>query len=313
MKFFDRFRKNKQETTEQVSDKEIEDLYKAEKRSRRVHIGFGIASIFLLGLLAASLLPFGGIAAFTSAFYAINLTLSISAIGCLAGAVISKVINRKNRAKIKLLKEAKISESHTKGQKSLDDKAIQKNKRKFIEDYEKNKKHLSQKQRDYILGLSNDGIDTTSSQEESKPVQEEKNNQEIKDWRKRESVSLSEARDILYDYQLPISNKKLKEEFDTKPQKGKIEGVLLYPEGGKPVSLVNVFETDNDIALDYANLELMHLINKIDSLEKVTIVRSIDDNKKTETKYARNGEKIYSDSEMTNLEKEITAKKTFTR
>lgn len=86
----------------EVSIEEIKDLKTAAYRSRKIHIGFGIAALCLLGLFAVSWFTLGGL----TAFWAINFTLSLSAIGCGISAIVAKIVNRKNMAKIKILEES---------------------------------------------------------------------------------------------------------------------------------------------------------------------------------------------------------------
>lgn len=288
-------------TDEQRLEAEIDDLYKAEKRSRRVHIGFGIASIFLLGLLVASMFSFGGFAALTTAFWAVNLTLSISAIGCLLGAGISKIINRKNRAKIKLLKQAQISETHMKNNKALDNKAIQKNKLRFAKTYQKGQKHLTEAQKQFLLHKANFGVDRATE----RPAEEET------DWRRKESLSSLEAVNVLSEYK-PLSNEKIKEEFETTAQDAKIEHLVLYPTGGRPIDISNFIEADNDVSYNMAKYDMMNIINKTKGLAGVKMIETIDGETNRISKPYVEGKPIFDNDEVKAVKEKIESKRSHT-
>ncbi len=296
MNFFNR--KNSQVKETQDIDAEIQDLENASKRSRWFHIGFGIASLCLLGLLALSLSAFGGIAALTTAFYAVNLTLSITVLGCLAGAVISKIFNRKNNAKLKILREAKISQNHMKNSKVLDDKAIQKNKRNLLKHYDRGSKFLSEAQKEYIQKMVNEGVDNTKQ-----PQVEEK---EV-NWRQKENISLKEAQDVLYNYEVP--QKKVVDEFNTTKMDATIESVVLYPQTGRPIVIMDLIKAENDVSFDVANLDLMQLANKTEGLAKIKVVKKVNGEETTEEREPNSESKFYTNEEIEALKINIDSKK----
>jgi len=282
--------------TDQQSYEEIKDLYKSAKRSRRVHIGFGIATLLLLGLFAVSWFTFGGLAA----FWAINFTLTVSAIGCFLGAVISKIVNRKNKAKIRLLEESRKKVEHTdKHGRALSQVAINKNEYKHSKHLNKYQKFLTEPQVNFIKNRAQSGVNKTEEKTSTEAPKVEK-----LDWRNKDSLNLNELSRSLKEYN-PIADDVISKNYNTEPVNTKISKITLFNLADEPFVINKQIEIKNDVAYDKTRLDIMKMVNKADnSVAKVSISYNINGEDRVDVRMAK-GNRTFKKDEVDKINNRI--------
>ena len=300
MGIFDKLRRRRVERVDLPDDAELQNLYNASKRSKRVYIALGLVAAGLIGFLVAGMLSFGGVfAAFGPMWYAINGTLAFSAIGCAIGSVVAWGANRKNRLKIRLLEESRKRDERTnKRGQPLDAKALLKNEAKFAKDMNKaeKKKYLSDKEFEYLKNRIHDGVDRTD--------------ETVEDWRNKDKLSLEESLKILETFDYSDEQKeKIKREYNTTEKNAKIDYVKFIGTDGNTYGRNDIAVADNDVCYDMLRYDLKNLINKTEGISRVVIRHSVDDTPLRDTKTVVAGTDTYSKEELEALKTSIASRK----
>jgi len=294
-------------TEEQKLKLEEQDLQKASKRSRRVHIAFGIGALVLLGLVAISWFTFGGLAF----LWAINLTLSISAIGCLLGSGISWLVNRKNRAKMRAFEESrKQTEKTSKRGRALSADALAKNERRHTKHWLKDQRYLTEHQKKYIESRTKTSEKKPDEKKDEKKVDEGNKSEEKKEEKKtgeKAKLNFSEVYNSINN--LKLNDDVIEKNYKLRPVNAEISEVSLFNKEGQFTSIKDLPETKNDVSYNLSLLHIMDIVNQANSdLAKVKIVQKVNGE---ENVLERNidGDKTFTEAEMKGVKEKIDSKK----
>ncbi len=115
-----------------------EEVARRAKSHKRFRWGLGIVGGLLLVGAAITIAPVGALAAFSTAWWAVNGALTSLGLIGIGSAIVARVFDRKNIANLKILrKEKELREGN------LDQRTNENIQRSYVKSFEKGKKHLS--------------------------------------------------------------------------------------------------------------------------------------------------------------------------
>lgn len=117
-----------------------EEAARREKSHKKFRWGLGIVGGLLLVGAAITIAPVGALAAFSTAWWAVNGALTGLGLVGIGSAITARVLDRKNIANLKILrKEKELREGN------IDQRTNENIQRSYVKSFEKGKKHLNEK------------------------------------------------------------------------------------------------------------------------------------------------------------------------